>query len=363
MNNSSPINISMLNLIIPTLSFFILLLATTNADINLKPIELSLHPNSNPNTNANTTISPDDKKPIPHIKPAQPESNLKPATSPHDDKPVPNLKPAQPKPNLKPTTSPHDKKTVPDLEPAQPKPNLKPATSPHDKKPVPNLEPAHPKPNLKPTTSPHDKKPVPNLEPAHPKPNTKPTLPKPNLKPAHPKPNTKPGQPKPKPNPKRPNAASPYRSVNHFCRSRRLDVKTTFCLQVLRSSPASTKAKDNQALLSIAADAAIQFSNKRIASMKKMITSKEAKKMKPELKEAVEECVSAYEGYLKQFKTLVEEAGVEAQLASYDSELAKLEINRCVKALSKIKNAEEIVAENKVALDYARLSQNIADSI
>ncbi|KAL6527494.1 hypothetical protein OROGR_016584 [Orobanche gracilis] len=297
MKKSSPINISVLKLIIPALSFFILLLATTNAESNLKPTELPPHPKStlNPNSNSNS---------------------------------VANV-------------------TIP----------------PHDKKPVPDLKPENPKPNLKPTTSPHDKKPVPNLKPTQPKSNSKPTLPKPNTKPAHPKSNSKPGHLKPKSNPKRPNATSPYRSVNHFCRSRRLDVKTTFCLQVLRSSPASTKAKDNQALLSIAADGAIQFGNKRIASMKKMITSKEAKKTKPELKAAVEECVLAYEGYLKQLKTLVEEAGVEAQLASYDSELAKLEINRCVQALSKIKNAEEIVAGNKVALDYARLSQNIADSI
>ncbi|KAG8389826.1 hypothetical protein BUALT_Bualt01G0018800 [Buddleja alternifolia] len=43
---------------------------------------------------------------------------------------------------------------------------------------------------------------------------------------------------------------------------------------------------------------------------------------------------------------LVEEARADAELPSYDAELAKLEINRCVKALSKSKN-DDIAAQNK----------------
>ncbi|KAL0347444.1 UNVERIFIED_CONTAM: hypothetical protein Scaly_1760400 [Sesamum calycinum] len=173
--------------------------------------------------------------------------------------------------------------------------------------------------------------------------------------------------PQPKPNTKsnstssktKPNASSPYHFVNHFCLSRRLDVKTTFCLQVLRSNPNSTTANDNQALLDITADLAIQFGNKTILFLKQLFKDK---KTRPNLKPVLEECLSAYDGYLAQYKVLVQEAKTEAQLGSYDAELAKIEINRCVKAVTKTKNAD-IEAQNKIALDYAKLSQNIADSI
>ncbi|KAK4434676.1 hypothetical protein Salat_0630400 [Sesamum alatum] len=173
--------------------------------------------------------------------------------------------------------------------------------------------------------------------------------------------------PQPKPNTKsksttsktKPNASSPYHFVNHFCLSRRLDVKTTFCLQVLRSNSNSTTANDNQALLDIAADLAIQFGNKTVLFLKRLFKDKTTT---PNLKPVIEECLSAYDGYLAQFKVLVQEAKTEAQLGSYDAELAKIEINRCVKAVTKTRNAD-IEAQNKIALDYAKLSQNIADSI
>lgn len=119
------------------------------------------------------------------------------------------------------------------------------------------------------------------------------------------------------------------------------------------------KAKDNKALLDIAADFAIKFGQKTLILLKKTSADKKAE---PGLKAVIEECVPAYEGYLTQYNTLVEEARTDLQLASYDSELAKLELNRCVRVLKKTRNAD-IETQNKIALDYARLTQNIADSI
>lgn len=188
------------------------------------------------------------------------------------------------------------------------------------------------------------------------------------LTPTHAQKNPKPElTAKPNPKPKsnstssniKPNATSPYHFANHFCLSRRLDVKSTFCLQVLRSSPTSTKAKDNQALLDIAADLAIKFGNKTLLFLQNL--SKDKTTMS-NLKPVIDECLSAYEGYVVQYNMLVQESKTEAQLASYDAELAKLEIKRCVNALSGTKNAD-IEAQNKIALDFTKLTQNIADSI
>ncbi|CAA0812903.1 Unknown protein [Striga hermonthica] len=292
----------------------------------LEPLSNSTSPNSEP-THGSNTISPNTKPPIDSPAKPAPDSNSTPphksnATSPHE----------------KPTTDSHTK-PAPDSNATSP--NKSNATSPHEK----------------PTTDSHTK-PAPDSNATSPNksnamsPHEKPTTDS-RKKPA---PDSKP-KPAPKVPPKPKNVTSPYQFVNRFCLSRRLDVKATFCLQVLRSSAASTKAQDNRALLAISADAAIKFGRQNIAILKKLSAGR-----KSDLKAAVGECTEAYDGYIKQFHTLVEEAAVEAQLASYDSELAKMEIGRCVRAAKEAKNGE-IEKGNKAALDYASLAQNIADSI
>ncbi|KAL7128254.1 hypothetical protein ABFS83_14G303700 [Erythranthe nasuta] len=366
-------------LMLTNLSFFFLLITATNAldknppdDLITKPLLITI----NPAPQLNSTSSPH-PKPAPNPKPEGPESN---STSPH-------LKPA-PKSNSTPSPSPIPE-PKPDPNSPHSKPEIKPEpTSPHPKpaptpKPAPKPDPTlpHPKPAPKPDPTSQNPKPEPKPAPKpdptspHPKPAPKPEpkpAPKPDPTSPHHKPAPKPEpKPAPKPDPKKkvppkPDtttkstaSSSPYHFANHFCLSRRLDVKSTFCLQVLRSSPASTKANNNQALLNIAAEMSIKYGEKTLAFLKKMSADKTTK---PDLKPAIEDCMSAYEGYLTQYKMLMEEVGSDGQVASYDSELAKIEINSCVKALSKNKNGD-IVARNKVALDYARLTQNIADSL
>ncbi|KAL7086087.1 hypothetical protein ACP275_14G317900 [Erythranthe tilingii] len=329
-------------LMLTNLSFFFLLITATNAQDNHKPDDLitkpllitinpaALVPQLNSTSKPAPNPKPESNSTSPHLKLA-PKSNSTPSPSP-----IPAPKPDPTSPHSKPAPNP---KAAPKPNPTlqNPKPETKPdPTSPHPKPaPIPDPTSPHPKPAPKPDpTSPHPK-PAPKLDP-------KTTVP-----------------PKPDTTTKSTASSSPYHFANHFCLSRRLDVKSTFCLQVLRSSPASTKANDNQALLNIAAEMSIKYGEKTLAFLKKMSADKTTK---PDLKPAIEDCVSAYEGYLTQYKMLMEEVGSDGQVASYDSELAKIEINGCVKALSKNKNAD-IVARNKVALDYARLTQNIADSL
>ncbi|EYU36831.1 hypothetical protein MIMGU_mgv1a027147mg [Erythranthe guttata] len=401
-------------LMLTNLSFFFLLITATNAqdknqpdDLITKPLLITINPAALvPQLNSTSSPHP---KPAPNPKPEGPESN---STSPHlkpapksnstpSPSPIPAPKPDPTSPHSKPETkpdptSPHPKpaptpKPAPKPDPTSPhsKPETKPdPTSPHPKpaptpKPAPKPDPTspHSKPETKPDPTSPQPKPAPNPKPApkpdptspHPKPTPKPDPTSPNPKPApKPDPTSPHPKPAPKPDPKKTvppkpdtttkstaSSSSPYHFANHFCLSRRLDVKSTFCLQVLRSSPASTKANDNQALLNIAAEMSIKYGEKTLTFLKKMSADKTTK---PDLKPAIEDCVSAYEGYLTQYKMLMEEVGSDGQVASYDSELAKIEINSCVRALSKNKNAD-IVARNKVALDYARLTQNIADSL
>ncbi|KAL3634912.1 hypothetical protein CASFOL_021966 [Castilleja foliolosa] len=313
--------------------FFFIIFLTTDARIHLKPeLASSPSPSSNPISLHTQSIS------------------ISNSTSSHT-KSKPELAPS-PSPSSNPISLHTKSNSVSNSTSSHAKSKSSISTSPHAKLTPPSSNStisSHAKPTLPPKS-----------QPALP-PKSKPTSP-PKSK-SQPKSKSKP-KPKPKatlkPKPSKKNAtSSTYQFANHFCLSRRLDVKTTFCLQVLRSSPTSTKANDNLALLTIAANSAIEFSNKNIVSLKKL---SDKKATKSDLKTAVKDCVSAYEGYLKQFKTLVNEAKVEARLASYDSELAKLEINRCVKALGKTKN-DEIEEGNKDAWDYASLAQNIADAI
>ncbi|GER34019.1 regulator of Vps4 activity in the MVB pathway protein [Striga asiatica] len=280
-------------------------------------------------------LTPTQSQTIPNPKP---DSKLpsKQTPNPASISPNPKLEPDSnsipPHPKLEPPLS---NSTSPKSEPTRGSNTI----SPHTKPPIDSPTKSAPDSN---STSPNKN----NATSPHEKPTTDSHTPDSKPKPAPPK-----VTPKPK------NATSPYKFVNHFCLSRRLDVKATFCLQVLRSSAASTEAEDNQALLAISADAAIKFGRKNIAILKKLSAGR-----KSDLKAAVGECTDAYDGYIKQFQTLVEEAAVEAQLASYDSELAKMEIGRCVRAAKEAKNGE-IEKGNKAALDYASLAQSIADSI
>ncbi|PIM98720.1 hypothetical protein CDL12_28797 [Handroanthus impetiginosus] len=320
------------------LCFFFLFLAPMHAQQDPKP-ELRPEPRLEPKSN--TTSPKIEPKPEPKSNATSPKTEPKPGPTsnstshPTGPKPEPKSSPASPKTGPK----PESKSNSTSLK-AEPKPESKSnSTSPKtEPKPEPKSNSASPKTGAKMQ---------PKSSAASPKPEPKP------------KASSAPTKIKPTPPTTKPTKTSPYHFANHFCLSRRLDVKSTFCLQVLRSSPTSATVKDNLGLLKISADLAIQFGNKTIIFLKKL---SQDKKTLPNLKPVIEECLSAYEGYITQFKLLVQEAKTEAQLASYDSELAKIEINRCVKALGETKNPD-IHAQNKIALDYAKLSQNIADSI
>lgn len=215
------------------------------------------------------------------------------------------------------------------------------------------------KPSQKPIPSPRN---APTQSPQPP--NHSPTNSHKNPKPESPSPS--PNNPNrespeiPQPKPKSGNSTSPYHFANNFCLSRRLDVQSTFCLKVLRSSPTSTEAQSNKDLLQIAAYSAIDFGNRTTLLLKRLSKDKTAP---ANLMPVVDECLSAYNGYIAEYNMLVQEAQSRAELASFDAELAKNEINRCVNSLTnEFKNAA-IESQNGIALDYTKLTQNIADSI
>lgn len=213
-----------------------------------------------------------------------------------------------------------------------------------------------PSPSQTPIPSPKNAPTQPNHPPTNSHKNPKPESPAPS--PNNPN-QQSPQTPQPKPEAAG-NSASPYHFANNFCLSRRLDVQSTFCLKVLRSSPTSTKAQSNKDLLQIAAYSAIDFGNKTTLLLQRLSKDKTAPAT---LMPVVDECLSAYKGYISEYNTLVQEAQSRAELASFDAELAKNEINRCVNALTnEFKNAA-IESQNGIALDYTKLTQNIADSI
>ncbi|EPS68708.1 hypothetical protein M569_06060 [Genlisea aurea] len=164
----------------------------------------------------------------------------------------------------------------------------------------------------------------------------------------------------PKNNPTPTPTLSPYHFVDRFCLDRRDRINVPFCLRILRSSPGILNVKDSLGLLYAAAQSAMQFGNKTVAELNR-------EKKTAAGAGAIEECVSAYGGYVRDYAILVEEAKTEAEMAAFDAELARNEVSRCVKAARKVKGRGGAVVDirdiNKEALDYARLAQTIAKSI
>lgn len=158
-------------------------------------------------------------------------------------------------------------------------------------------------------------------------------------------------------------AVNPAKSsiVDDFCNQRKTTSDKAFCIRAMKSSPASVSAKDNPALLKIAIKLAVSNAKKTRHFINKKAKSETRK---PSVKNALQDCVLAYNGSIKQLDLVIQDLNDDPPMVSYDVRMARKELNKCRETLAKKKIADDsITSRNRIAIQYARLYEDLSNSI